>query len=118
MTCYESDARAPAERARMHSTSSASPARPDARRRPISSAAHKWFNLAAMKGHAEAARMRREIATEMTDGEIGQAQRAARDWLKSQRRRKRRPPRSFASPPDRAVTAAARSPREPPRRSA
>ena len=46
--------------------------------------AHKWFNLAAMKGHGEAARMRREIATEMTDSEIGQAQRAARDWLKSQ----------------------------------
>src|SRR5262245_63474726 len=46
-------------------------------------AAHKWFNLAAMKGHGEAARMRREIATEMTDSEIGQAQRAARDWLKS-----------------------------------
>ncbi len=46
-------------------------------------AAHKWFNLAAMKGHADAARMRREIAAEMSDGEIGQAQRAARDWLKS-----------------------------------
>ena len=46
--------------------------------------AHKWFNLAAVKGHAEATRMRREIASEMTDGEIGQAQRAARDWLKSQ----------------------------------
>ena len=46
--------------------------------------AHKWFNLAAMKGHADAARMRREIAAEMTDAEIGQAQRAARDWLKSQ----------------------------------
>ena len=45
--------------------------------------AHKWFNIAAMKGHAEAARMRREIAAEMTDAEIGQAQRAARDWLKS-----------------------------------
>ena len=30
--------------------------------------------------------MRREIAAEMTDSEIGQAQRAARDWLKSQRR--------------------------------
>src|ERR1043165_4339488 len=45
--------------------------------------AHKWFNIAAMKGHADAARMRREIAAEMTDGEIGQAQRAARDWLKS-----------------------------------
>jgi hypothetical protein len=27
--------------------------------------------------------MRREIAAEMTDSEIGQAQRAARDWLKS-----------------------------------
>jgi TPR repeat protein len=45
--------------------------------------AHKWFNLAAQKGHADAARMRREIAAEMTDSEIGQAQRAARDWLKS-----------------------------------
>ena len=46
--------------------------------------AHKWFNLAAQKGHADAARMRREIAAEMTDSEIGQAQRAARDWLKRQ----------------------------------
>lgn len=46
--------------------------------------AHKWFNLAAMAGHADAARLRREIAAEMTDAEIGQAQRAARDWLKSQ----------------------------------
>ena len=44
--------------------------------------AHKWFNIASMKGHADAARMRREIAAEMTDAEIGQAQRAARDWLK------------------------------------
>lgn len=47
-------------------------------------AAHKCFNIAAMKGHTEAARMRREIAAEMSDAEIGQAQRAARDWLKSQ----------------------------------
>jgi TPR repeat protein len=46
--------------------------------------AHKWFNIAAMKGHADAARMRREIAAEMSDAEIGQAQRAARDWLNSQ----------------------------------
>src|SRR6187551_2300379 len=45
--------------------------------------AHKWFNVAAMKGHAEAAQLRREIAAEMQDAEIGQAQRAARDWLKS-----------------------------------
>ena len=44
--------------------------------------AHKWFNLAAMKGHADAARLRREIAAEMTDAEIGQAQLAAREWLK------------------------------------
>jgi TPR repeat protein len=45
--------------------------------------AHKWFNIAAMRGHSDAARMRREIAAEMADCEIGQAQRAARDWLKS-----------------------------------
>ena len=31
---------------------------------------------------AEAAQLRREIAAEMKDAEIGQAQRAARDWLK------------------------------------
>jgi len=45
--------------------------------------AHKWFNIAAMKGHVEAARLRREIAAEMQDAEIGHAQRAARDWLKA-----------------------------------
>jgi TPR repeat protein len=45
--------------------------------------AHKWFNIAATKGHAEAAQLRREIAAEMSDAEIGQAQRAARDWLKA-----------------------------------
>lgn len=45
--------------------------------------AHKWFNLAAMKGCAEAACLRREIAAEMSDAEIGCAQRAARDWLKA-----------------------------------
>ena len=45
--------------------------------------AHKWFNVAAMKGHAEAAQLRREVAAEMADAEIGQAQRAARDWLKA-----------------------------------
>lgn len=45
--------------------------------------AHKWFNIAAMRGHAEAARLRREVAEQMLDAEIGRAQRAARDWLKS-----------------------------------
>ena len=45
--------------------------------------AHKWFNIAAMRGHADAAAMRREIAEQMADAEIGRAQRAARDWLNS-----------------------------------
>lgn len=44
--------------------------------------AHKWFNIAAMRGHGDAARLRREIAEQMSDSEIGCAQRAARDWLK------------------------------------
>ena len=45
-------------------------------------AAHKWFNLAAVNSNAEAARLRREIAVQMTQAEIAMAQRAARDWLK------------------------------------
>jgi len=45
-------------------------------------AAHKWFNLAAVKGNAEAIRLRREIAYQMSDAEIAAAQRAARDWLR------------------------------------
>jgi TPR repeat protein len=44
--------------------------------------AHKWFNLAAMLGSAEAARLRREVAVQMSDAEIATAQRAARDWLR------------------------------------
>jgi hypothetical protein len=46
-------------------------------------AAHKWFNLAAMTGNADAVRLRREIANQMSDVEIACAQRAARDWLRS-----------------------------------
>ena len=46
--------------------------------------AHKWFNLAAMRGNQEAVRYRREIAAEMSETEIAAAQRAARDWLKAQ----------------------------------
>ncbi len=45
--------------------------------------AHKWFNIAAMRGHREATALRREIAELMSDSEIGCAQRAARDWLKA-----------------------------------
>jgi uncharacterized protein len=47
--------------------------------------AHKWFNLAAAKGNAEAVRLRREVANQMSDAEIASAQRAARDWLRLNR---------------------------------
>ena len=43
--------------------------------------AHKWFNLASMRGNTAASRLRREVATQMTELEIAAAQRAARDWL-------------------------------------
>ncbi|MBV9556004.1 MAG: hypothetical protein JO254_02885 [Pseudolabrys sp.] len=46
-------------------------------------AAHKWFNIAAMRGNKDAILLRREVAEQMTDSEIGLAQRAARDWLKA-----------------------------------
>jgi hypothetical protein len=47
-------------------------------------AAHKWFNLASVKGHAEASAMRREIAELMNEIEIASAQREARAWLTAQ----------------------------------
>ena len=49
--------------------------------------AHKWFNLAAARGHEEAARCRAEIADEMTAREIAEAQRRARQWLSEGRQR-------------------------------
>lgn len=45
-------------------------------------AAHKWFNLAAMRGNEDAKRCRIELAGEMTKAEIAAAQKAAREWLK------------------------------------
>ncbi|MEZ5773755.1 MAG: hypothetical protein R3D33_03290 [Hyphomicrobiaceae bacterium] len=45
-------------------------------------AAHKWFNLAALKGNAAAKTYRAEIAREMTKAEIAEAQRLAREYLK------------------------------------
>jgi len=48
--------------------------------------AHMWFNLAAARGHEEAADMRAEIADEMSAREIAEAQRRARQWLASQRK--------------------------------
>lgn len=44
--------------------------------------AHKWFNLAALRGNEDATRLRREIADQMSEAEIAAAQRAARAWLK------------------------------------
>jgi len=46
--------------------------------------AHKWFNIAAIKGNRDAIRLRREIAELMSEGEIAAAQRAARDWMTTQ----------------------------------
>ena len=43
--------------------------------------AHKWFNLAAARGHEEAAHCRADISDEMTAREIAEAQRPARQWL-------------------------------------
>lgn len=43
--------------------------------------AHKWFNLAAMRGNENAKRYRKEIAVDMSRQEIAKAQRAAREWL-------------------------------------
>jgi TPR repeat protein len=43
--------------------------------------AHKWFNLAAVAGHDEAATCRAEVADDMTAREIAEAQRRARQWL-------------------------------------
>lgn len=42
--------------------------------------AHKWFNLAAMRGNIEARRYRSELALEMTKAQIAKAQRLAREW--------------------------------------
>ncbi|HEX4105694.1 MAG TPA: hypothetical protein VHX92_05635 [Rhizomicrobium sp.] len=44
-------------------------------------AAHKWFNLAAMRGVNEAKGWRNQIAEEMNAGQIAQAQKLAREWL-------------------------------------
>ena len=43
--------------------------------------AHKWFNIAALRGCTEAVALRSEVAREMSRTEIADAQRKARDWL-------------------------------------
>ena len=44
-------------------------------------AAHKWFNLAALKGRKDAVTLRQEVAGQMSDSEISAAQREARAWV-------------------------------------
>ena len=44
-------------------------------------AAHKWFNLAALKGRTDAIGLRQEIAFQMSEAEIASAQREARAWM-------------------------------------
>lgn len=48
--------------------------------------AHKWFNLAASRGHEDAAFCRADVSDEMTAREIAEAQRRARRWLAEERR--------------------------------
>lgn len=43
--------------------------------------AHKWFNIAAIKGCREAAVHRGQVAAEMSPAQIVEAQRAARAFL-------------------------------------
>ncbi|HWK13089.1 MAG TPA: sel1 repeat family protein [Rhizobiaceae bacterium] len=44
-------------------------------------AAHKWFNIAAIKGSARAADLRAELAANMSKADIARALREAREWM-------------------------------------
>jgi uncharacterized protein len=43
--------------------------------------AHKWFNIAALRGDCEAKQRRQELTAMMTQSQVSAAQRAAREWL-------------------------------------
>jgi TPR repeat protein len=43
--------------------------------------AHKWFNLAALRGCEQARHYRAEISREMSQSEVAEAQKQARLWL-------------------------------------
>ncbi len=45
--------------------------------------AHKWFNLAALKGNVSAREYRKELADEMSKAQVAEAQKLAREWLRS-----------------------------------
>ncbi len=47
--------------------------------------AHKWFNLAAMLGNLEARAYREELANEMSNEQVAEAQRQAREYLTTHR---------------------------------
>jgi TPR repeat protein len=44
-------------------------------------AAHKWFNIAAIKGSPRAAELRSELSGTMSKLEIARALRDAREWM-------------------------------------
>ena len=44
-------------------------------------AAHKWFNIAAIKGSTRAAELRAELSATMSKLEIARALREAREWM-------------------------------------
>ena len=44
-------------------------------------AAHKWFNIAAIKGSARAGELRSELASSMSKPELARALREAREWM-------------------------------------
>ncbi len=44
-------------------------------------AAHKWFNIAAIKGSARAADLRSELSMTMSKVDIARALREAREWM-------------------------------------
>lgn len=44
-------------------------------------AAHKWFNIAAIKGSVRAAELRSELSGAMSKVEIARALREAREWM-------------------------------------
>lgn len=44
-------------------------------------AAHKWFNIAAIKGSARAAELRSELSGTMSKADIAKALRLAREWM-------------------------------------
>lgn len=44
-------------------------------------AAHKWFNIAAIKGSQRAAELRSELSATMSKQDIAKALREAREWM-------------------------------------